>query len=366
MLEVGNGRYACPLPARAAIFASGSQAAVRAAIGVEGGGDIAFCSCDKPPISRWAYSSVHHRAAERSVLIQITTVLRDGGVLPLFWLHVLCGCVRPTQRGLLLFPSAGVARRRRRAVAGFSGVARARSNRTKGGRRRARSTWAVFRLHQGAAPASIARLLTPESSTARCAGTIATAPPSASTRTVRLTGQTAARFGRTTSIARWVREGARRFRLWRRRRRRYDHGRLGVGTTGSVCCSRSAPKQTRPRRLAHGYPLSLGPSRCCRRAARSGDPARATRFDPGCRLGAARGREAHRQRRNARGSSAASLQSAISAGPTLAELGAFEQGEAAIGACASRLEAAHRRGTCAVAANSAALRARESSDRARG
>lgn len=69
-------------------------------IGVEGGGDIAFCSCESPPVTL-GYSSVTI-APPSDVLIQ-GAVLRAHGV-PLFWLPYLW--LRSPDRASLIFPSA--------------------------------------------------------------------------------------------------------------------------------------------------------------------------------------------------------------------------------------------------------------------
>src|SRR6188768_885636 len=68
-------------------------------IGVEGGGDIAFCSCPNPPVTL-GYSSVTI-APPSDVLIK-HAVLRAGGV-PIFWLPYLW--LRSPDRLGLIFPS---------------------------------------------------------------------------------------------------------------------------------------------------------------------------------------------------------------------------------------------------------------------
>src|SRR6187402_3714857 len=69
-------------------------------ISVEGGGDIAFCKCESPPVTL-GYSSVTI-APPSDVLIQ-GAVLRAHGV-PLFWLPYLW--LRSPDRVGLIFPSA--------------------------------------------------------------------------------------------------------------------------------------------------------------------------------------------------------------------------------------------------------------------
>jgi hypothetical protein len=68
-------------------------------IGVEGGGDIAFCSCDNPPVTV-GYSTVTI-APPSDVLIE-DAVLRVGDV-PVFWLPYLW--LRSPDRLALMFPS---------------------------------------------------------------------------------------------------------------------------------------------------------------------------------------------------------------------------------------------------------------------
>jgi len=68
-------------------------------IGVEGGGDIAFCACDNPPVTL-GYTSV--TIAPPSDVLVKNAVLRAGGV-PVFWLPYLW--LRSPDRLALMFPS---------------------------------------------------------------------------------------------------------------------------------------------------------------------------------------------------------------------------------------------------------------------
>lgn len=68
-------------------------------VGVSGGGDIAFCSCEAPPVTL-GYSSV--TIAPPSDVLMENAVLRAGGV-PLFWLPYLW--LRSPDRVGVVFPS---------------------------------------------------------------------------------------------------------------------------------------------------------------------------------------------------------------------------------------------------------------------
>jgi len=119
-------------------------------IGVEGGRRHRFLQL-RQAADHAGYSFPSPIAPAERCVESKHAVLRAGGVAVVSGCRT-CGCVSPESRGLAL-SERGVARRRRLLLG--KRRARCRSNRTKGGRRRARSTWGRFRLHQGRRPASM-------------------------------------------------------------------------------------------------------------------------------------------------------------------------------------------------------------------
>jgi len=281
-------------------------------IAVEGGGDIAFCSCDKPPITL-GYSSV--TIAPPSDVVIKHAVLRAGGV-PLFWLPYLW--LRSPDRVGLLFPSAEW--RGDDGLLVGSGVhVPFESNQ---GRPAARALdLGGFGYIKGGARVD-ARLLTPESSTlVRWDYRDGTALGLDAHGAV--TGQTAAVWAYDVDSSLGAR-GRTSLSSLEAAARRYDHGRLGVGTTGSVMFALGAEANA-PRGAWLTDPLSLGPFALLSTGGALGDST-SYALDLGA-VSALRAGERRTDNAETRGLERGSLQSAISAGPALAELGAFEQGE---------------------------------------
>ena len=281
-------------------------------IGVEGGGDIAFCSCDAPPVTL-GYSSVTI-APPSDVLIK-HAVLRAGGV-PLFWLPYLW--LRSPDRLGLIFPS--VEWRGDDGLLVGSGVhVPFESNQ---GRPAARSLdVGGFGYTTGGARVE-ARLFTPQSTSfvrwdyrdGTALGLDAHAAVS---------GQTAAIWAYDADVSLGSR-GRTALSSLEAAARRYDHARLGVASTGSLLYGFGVAADAQ-RGAQLSDPLSVGPFALVSTGGALGD-----RTSYALDLGAVSSlRAGERRTDNAetRGLERASLESALSGGPALVRLGGFEQGE---------------------------------------
>jgi len=281
-------------------------------IGVEGGGDIAFCSCDDPPVTL-GYSSVII-APPSDVLIK-HAVLRAHGV-PIFWLPYLW--LRSPDRLALMFPS--VEWRGEDGLLLGSGVhVPFDSNQ---GRPAARALdIGGFGYVDGGVRVD-ARLFTPETTSF-----VRFDHKDGTALTIDAHG---AASGQTTAVAAYDVDAS----LGSRGRsalssleaaaRRYDHARLGVGSTGSYLLAFGAAADA-SRGAWLSDPLRVGPFAFFSTGGRLGDRSNYS-FDvaasSGLRAGAGRENNAE-----SRGLERLALESALHAGPALARIGAFEQGE---------------------------------------
>ena len=281
-------------------------------IGVEGGGDIAFCSCDDPPVTL-GYSSVTI-APPSDVLIQ-HAVLRAGGV-PLFWLPYLW--LRSPDRVGLIFPSA--------EWRGDDGLLLGSGVHVPFDSNQGRPALRAldvsgFGYTKGGARVE-ARLLTPQSSSqirwdyrdGTALGVDAHAAVS---------GQAAAIWAYDADASLGER-GRTALSSLEAAARRYDHARLGVASTGDALFGFGvAADAMRGAWLTD--PLSVGPFALFSTGGALGD-----RTSYGLDLGAVSSlRAGERRSDNAetRGLERGSIESSATAGPALFRAGAFEQAE---------------------------------------
>ncbi|HVY27522.1 MAG TPA: hypothetical protein VHB79_13280 [Polyangiaceae bacterium] len=281
-------------------------------IGVEGGGDIAFCSCDRPPVTL-GYRTVTI-APPSDVLIE-RAVLRVGGV-PVFWLPWLW--LRSPDRVGLIFPS--VEWRGDDGLLLGSGIhVPFDSNQ---GRPAARALdISGFGYIEGGARVE-ARLLTP-----------------ATTSLVRwdyrdgtALGIDAHGAGSGRAAAIWAYDadaslGARgrtALSSLEAAARRYDHARAGVASTGAGLFALGASVDaTRGAWLSD--PLDVGPFAL---AAIGGALGERTSYALDLAASSAlRAGEGRHDNAETRGLERGSLESSVLWGPVLARVGAFEQGE---------------------------------------
>ena len=110
----------------------------------------------------------------------------------------------------------------------------------------------------------------------------------------------------------------------RGRRRRYDHARVGVGSTGSVLFAFGAAADA-PRGSLFSDPLHVGPFALMATGGRLGERTHYA-FDLGAISGLYAG-EGRAGNAESRGLQRLSLESSARLGPALARVGAFEQGE---------------------------------------
>ena len=295
-------------------------------IGVEGGGDIAFCSCDQPPITL-GYSSVTI-APPSDVLIK-HAVLRAGGV-PIFWLPYLW--LRSPDRLGVIFPS--VEWRGEDGLLIGSGVHVPFAANQGRPAARALDIGAFGYLNGGARVE--ARLFTPQSTSfvrwdyrdgsALSIDAHATA-----------TGQTAALWAYDADASLGPR-GRRALSSLEAASRRYDHARLGVSSTGKVLFAFGAAADAQ-RGAWLSDPLNLGPFALLSTGGALGD-ATSYVLDVGA-MSALRAGEGRTDNAETRGFERGSVESAAVLGPALARVGAFEQSEllSAPGQALSRLRA---------------------------
>jgi hypothetical protein len=281
-------------------------------IGVEGGGDIAFCSCDGPPVTL-GYRSV--TIAPPSDVVIERAVLRAGGV-PVFWLPYLW--LRSPDRLALMFPS--VEWRGDDGLLLGSGIhVPFDSNQ---GRPAARALdVSGFGYTTGGVRVD-ARLLTPETTSVirwdHRDGTALTldAHGAVGARTPTVWAYDVdASLGERGRTALTSLEAA---------ARRHDHARLGVGSTGAGLVAFGVAADA-PRGAALTDPLSLGPFALAATGGSLGD-----RTSYQLDLGAASSLRAGVGRNDnaeTRGIERASLETALPLGAALLRAGGFEQGE---------------------------------------
>lgn len=281
-------------------------------IGVEGGGDIAFCSCDQPPVTL-GYSSVTI-APPSDVLIK-HAVLRAGGV-PLVWLPYLW--LRSPDRLGLIFPS--VEWRGDDGLLVGSGIhVPFESNQ---GRPAARSLdVGGFGYTSGGARVD-ARLFTPQSTSSvrwdyrdgTALGIDAHAAVSGQTTAVWAYDADASLGSRGRTALSSLEAAA----------RRYDHARLGVASNGNLLYGFGVAADA-PRGAWLSDPLSIGPFALVSAGGTFGDRT-SYALDLGA-VSALRAGERRTDNAETRGLERGSLQSAFSLGPALTQVGVFEQAD---------------------------------------
>jgi hypothetical protein len=282
-------------------------------ISVQGGGDIAFCRCENPPVTL-GYSSV--TIAPPSDVIIEHAVLRAGRV-PLFWLPYLW--LRSPDRLGLIFPS--VEWRGDDGLLVGSGVHVPFS--ANQGRPSPRAfDLAGYGYTAGGARID-ARLLSPQSTTfvrwehlrdRALVGVDAHAS---------VEGESGARIGYDIDVSRGAR-GRSGVSSLEAAARRYDHARFALGSSGSTTFALGAQADA-PRGDWLDDPISLGPFAS---VATGGGLGKATSY--GLELGAGSWLETG-ERRSAggvmRGVQRGTLESSLLVGPALLRLGTFEQSD---------------------------------------
>lgn len=280
-------------------------------IGVEGGGDIAFCSCDEPPVTL-GYRTVTI-APPSDVLIE-RAVLRAGGV-PVFWLPWLW--LRSPDRVGLIFPS--VEWRGDDGLLLGSGIhVPFDSNQ---GRPAARALdVSGFGYVKGGARVE-ARLLTPASTSL-----VRWDYRDGSALTIDAHGAASGRAAAVWAYDADVSLGARgrtALSSLEAAARRFDHLRAGVASTGaSLFALGASADATRGAWLSD--PLSLGPFAL---AAASGAYGRSNYALDLAASSALRAGDGRRQNAETRSLERGSVESSALLGPVLGRIGVFEQGE---------------------------------------
>ncbi len=281
-------------------------------IGVEGGGDIAFCRCNDPPVTL-GYSSVTI-APPSDVLIK-HAVVRAGGV-PLFWLPYLW--LRSPDRLGLIFPS--VEWRGEDGLLVGSGVHLPFDSNQGRPALRALDLGGFGYIDGGAR--LDARLFTPQSTSVvrwdyRDGTALSVDAHAAATQ------QTAAMWAYDADVSLGSR-GRRALSSLEAASRRYDHARLGVASAGNALFAFGAQADAE-RGAWLSDPLNLGPFALFSTGGALGD-ATSYVLDVGA-MSSLRAGEGRSDNAETRGLERASLESALSFGPGLARVGAFEQGE---------------------------------------
>lgn len=281
-------------------------------IGVEGGGDIAFCSCDDPPVTL-GYSSVTI-APPSDVLIK-NAVLRAGGA-PVMWLPYLW--LRSPDRLALTFPSAEW-----RGEDGLLlGAGVHVPFETNQGRPAPRALDVAGAGYLKGGARVDARLFTPETTTF-----VRFDHHEESALTVDAHGSTALREAAIVAYEIDASQGARGRRALsslEAAARRYDHARFGVGSTGPALFAAGATLDA-PRGAWFSDARHLGPFALFSTGSELG-----ARSSYSLDLAAASGVSASDRRRagaETRALERLSLESAKSFGPLLGRVGAFEHGE---------------------------------------
>lgn len=281
-------------------------------IGVEGGGDIAFCSCDAPPVTL-GYSSVTI-APPSDVLIK-HAVLRAGGV-PIFWLPYLW--LRSPDRVGLIFPSVEWRGEDGLLIGSGLHVPFAANQ----GRPAARALdIGAFGYVNGGARVE-ARLFTPQSSSFvrwdHRDGTALSIDAHAASLE-----QTGALWAYDADASLGAR-GRRALSSLEAAARRYDHARLGVASSGKALFAFGAAADAE-RGAWLSDPLNLGPFAFLSTGGALGN-ATSYALDIGGMTGLRAG-EGRTDNAETRGVERGSLESAVTLGPALARVGAFEQSE---------------------------------------
>jgi hypothetical protein len=281
-------------------------------IGVEGGGDIAFCSCPNPPVTL-GYSSVTI-APPSDVLIK-HAVLRARGV-PIFWLPYLW--LRSPDRLGLIFPS--VEWRGEDGLLLGSGVHLPFDSNLGRPAARALDIGAFGYVNGGARVE--ARLFTPQT-TSFVRWDYTDGSALSIDAHAAATGQAAATWAYDADASLGSR-GRRALSSLEAAARRYDHARLGTSSGGKLLFAFGAAADAE-RGAWLSDPLNLGPFALLSTGGALGD-ATSYVLDVGA-MSTLRAGEGRSDNAETRGLERASLESAASWGPALARLTAFEQSE---------------------------------------
>lgn len=281
-------------------------------ISVQGGGDIAFCSCEAPPITL-GYSSV--TIAPPSDVIIEHAVLRAGGV-PLLWLPYLW--LRSPDRWALIFPSAEW-RGDDGLLVGSGLHVPFTANQ---GRPAARALdIGAFGYVNGGVRLD-ARLFTPQSTSFvrwdHVGGTALTVDAHAA-----VAGESGAVWAYDVDASRGAR-GREALSLLEAAARRYDHARLGVGSSGTSLFALGVQADG-----ARGDwlkdPAQLGPFA---EIATAGALGKSSSYSLDVAAGSwSRTTEQRTFGTETRGVERGTLESAVLAGPALLRLAGFEQGD---------------------------------------
>jgi hypothetical protein len=281
-------------------------------IKVQGGGDIAFCACESPPVTL-GYSSV--TLAPPSDVIVEHAVLRVGGV-PLFWSPYLW--LRSPDRAALIFPSAEWRGDEGLLLgSGFHLPFAANQGRPAA---RALDVGAFGYLEGGARVD--ARLLTPQSTSfvrwdhleQSALGIDAHAAVS---------GESGAVWAYDIDASRGAR-GRESLTSLEAAARRYDQARLGVGSSGASLFAVGV-QAAAARGDGFAEPVSVGP---LTRVATGGALGQASSY--GLDMAAGSWLPVGERRvlgAETRGAQRGTLESSLLLGPALLRLGGFEQGE---------------------------------------
>lgn len=281
-------------------------------IGVEGGGDIAFCSCDHPPVTV-GYSSVTI-APPSDVLIE-DAVLKAGKV-PIFWLPYLW--LRSPDRLALMFPS--VEWRGDDGLLVGSGVHVPFDS--NNGRPAARALdIGAYGYVEGGVRVD-AKLLTPETTSfVRWDHRDGTALVLDAHGAV--TGQTRSTWAYDVDASLGERGRTSQSSL-EAAARRYDHARIGVASGGPILAAFGLAADA-PRAASLTAPLALGPFALLAVGGALGDRS-SYALDFGVASGTRAG-EGRRESAEHRALQRLVLESATTAGPVLARGAAFQHGE---------------------------------------
>lgn len=281
-------------------------------IGVEGGGDIAFCRCDSPPVTV-GYSRVTI-APPSDVLIE-DAVLRAGKV-PIFWLPYLW--LRSPDRLALMFPSAEW--RGDEGLLLGSGVHVPFDS--NNGRPSARALdIGGYGYVEGGARVD-AKLLTPETTSF-----VRWDHQGKSALVLDAHGAVSGRSRSTVAFDVDASLGARGRTVHsslEAASRRYDHARLGVASRGALLAAFGLGADA-PRAASLTAPLALGPFALLATGGALGDRTSYT-LDAGA-VSSLRAGEGRPDNAEQRAAARFVLESATTAGPLLARGAAFQHGE---------------------------------------
>lgn len=281
-------------------------------IGVEGGGDIAFCACDNPPVTL-GYASV--TIAPPSDVLVKNAVLRAGGV-PVFWLPYLW--LRSPDRLALMFPS--VEWRGDDGLLLGSGVhVPFEANQ---GRPAARALDIGGYGYVSGGARVDARFFTPETTSF-----IRWDYKGGTALSVDAHGAAAGKTKTTWAYDADASLGARgrtALSSLEAAARRYDHARFGVGSSAGALVAFGLAFDAQ-RGAWFSDPLSVGPFALFATGGALGQRSSYT-LDLGA-SSVARAGDGRRDNAETRGLQRLGLESAYAAGPVLARVAAFEQGE---------------------------------------